>query len=393
MAPTGLYIQIPFCESKCSFCNFSSRVERPEAFGEYCTAVCQEIDRLPENLERRGIAPEILSAPVNTIYFGGGTPPIVGAENLARIIACLHQQFNFAETPEFTLETTPGSADDEFLREARALGINRLSIGAQSFCGRELKAVGRLHSSDETIALVRGARSCGFDNISLDLIAGLPHQTRASWQTSLQAVSELRPAHLSVYIFEIDEKSRLGREVIEHGSRYHAGDVPGEDFMAEAYETAREFLGAEGYAQYEISNYALPGYESLHNRKYWRLEPYLGLGAGAHSFDGEHRWSNATEPGEYSRRLAASESPVADFRALSTREQLEEFFFLGLRQSEGIDLKAARERWGVETVGRWEPTVLNLVSQGRLRFRNERLVMPEQAFLVSNEIFQEFLLA
>jgi oxygen-independent coproporphyrinogen-3 oxidase len=390
---TGLYVQIPFCESKCSFCNFSSRVERPEAFRAYRDSVISEIDGLPEDYGRLGIPREILSALVDTVYFGGGTPTLVGAEALANIVEALSRCFHFADSVEFTLETTPGSADDDFLRRARGMGVNRLSIGAQTFDDRELKAVGRLHSSVATRALVHSAREQGFRNISLDLIAGLPHQTAASWKDSLQRVRELRPEHVSVYIFEIDEKSRLGREVLEHGERYHVGAVPIEEFMAEAYETAREFLAAAGYAQYEISNFALPGYESKHNRKYWRLEPYIGLGAGAHSFDRLHRWSNVIAPEDYSRRLAKGDSPISDLRTLSNQEQLEEFFFLGLRQTEGIDLDTARGRWGAQIVGRWQPVIMDLVNEGRLKYRGERIVMAEGAYLVSNEVFQEFLLA
>jgi putative oxygen-independent coproporphyrinogen III oxidase len=392
MAPTGLYIQIPFCESKCSFCNFSSRVERPEIYRNYCNAVRREIERLPEIYEQQGIDGAILAATVKTIYIGGGTPALVGADLLEEIIGGLRLRFCFADSIEFTLETTPGSADEDFLRRARALGVNRLSIGAQTFDDRELKAVGRLHSSGDTRALVRSARRQGFENISLDLIAGLPHQTAESWQISLQTVRDLHSEHVSIYLFEIDEKSRLGQEVLAHGIRYHASEVPGEDFMADAYETAREFLAAAGYAQYEISNFALPGCESLHNGGYWRLEPYIGIGAGAHSFNRKHRWSNVTAQEDYTQRLAYGRSPVADFRTLSAQEQLEEFFFLGLRQNEGIDLETARHRWGTEMVSRWEPLIRNLVSDGRLQHRGERIVMAERAHLVSNEIFQEFLL-
>ena len=162
--------------------------------------------------------------------------------------------------------------------------------------------------------------------------------------------------------------------------------------MAEAYEAAREALATEGYEQYEISNFALAACESKHNRKYWRLEPYIGLGAGAHSFDGIHRWSNATSPEDYSRQLTHGDSPVVDYRKLPEQDQVEEFFFLGLRQNEGIDLETARRRWGAEIVGRWAPIILDMVSEGRLERRGERIVVPERSYLVSNEIFQEFLL-
>jgi oxygen-independent coproporphyrinogen-3 oxidase len=391
MEPAGLYVQIPFCASKCSFCNFSSRVERPEVFAAYARAVCQEIERLPEIYAQHGIDARFASAPVDTAYIGGGTPTILGTDLLCEVVERLRHRFSFAERAEFTLETTPGSAEDEFLRRPRAIGINRLSIGAQSFEDRELKAVGRLHSSVETSALAESARKLGFGNISLDLIAGLPFQTDASWQASLRAALSLRPEHLSIYLFEIDAKSRLGNEVLEHGRRYHAIKVPDENFMAEAYEAARSKLADAGYVQYEISNFALPGFESRHNLKYWRLAPYLGIGAGAHSFDGAHRWANVVSSERYVEMLDRKESPIVEFSSLTSKELLEEFFFLGLRQKDGIDLELARRQWGAEAVKPWEATIASLAGEGLLEHRRERVSLTPRAYLVSNEIFQQFL--
>jgi putative oxygen-independent coproporphyrinogen III oxidase len=391
METVGVYVQVPFCASKCSFCNFSSRVERPETFPAYVRAVSLEIERLPEIYKREGIDARLATAQVDTIYVGGGTPSILGVDLLAEIISGLERRFSLADSVEFTLETTPGSADDEFLRQARALGINRLSIGAQSFDDGELHAVGRLHSAGDTRSLAELARRQGFSNISLDLIAGLPHQTTASWQASLRAALSLRPEHVSIYLFEIDVKSRLGNEVLEQGSRYHANDVPDEEFMVEAYETARMSLAQAGYERYEISNFALSGYESRHNRKYWRLDPYIGVGAAAHSFDGFHRWSNIMAPVQYGATLSRGDSPIAELRSLNSQEQLEEFFFLGLRQRDGVELESARRRWGSEVVRRWEPAISKLVREGWLEHRAEHLMMLDRAYLVSNEIFQEFL--
>jgi putative oxygen-independent coproporphyrinogen III oxidase len=391
MEVLGLYIQVPFCASKCSFCNFSSRVARADVYDAYCQAVIQEIESLPETYVRAEIAPSIFEKPVDSVYIGGGTPSLLGAERLDKIIAGLHRLFNFRATAEFTLETTPGSADKEFLRHALTLGINRLSIGAQSFDDRELRSVGRLHSADDTRALIQTARGEGFQNISLDLIAGLPHQTPTSWNSSLESAIAQRPEHLSVYLFEVDEKSRLGGEVLRHGARYHAGAIPDEDFMADAYDLAREQLRKAGYIQYEISNFAVPGRESIHNRKYWRLEPYLGLGAGAHSFDGRFRWENVTAVEEYERRVGRGESPICEQLRLSDKTRLEEFFFLGLRQLDGIHLAEARQRWGSEPVERVRQKIELLESDGWLEHHNGRVRLAEKALLVSNEIFQEFI--
>jgi oxygen-independent coproporphyrinogen-3 oxidase len=390
MQSLAIYVQVPFCASKCSFCNFSSRVESRSIFNRYCDAVEQEIDRLPASFGVYGLAEEVLTLPVDTVYFGGGTPPLLGVERLGSIVRSLHRRFQVQAAAEFTIELTPGSADIQFLAQAMSMGMNRLSIGAQTFEDQELRAVGRLHSAADTRQLVGRARSVGFDNISVDLVAGLPHQTPESWQRNLEAVLRLKPQHISLYLFEIDEKSRLGREVRQRGTRYHAPAVPSEDFMADAYEIGREFLGREGYIQYEISNFALPGYESRHNLKYWQLAPYVGLGAGAHSFDGMNRWANEGEARLYIDRLAGMRSPIAGVRKLSPKEQLEEFFFLGLRQVEGVSLDRARKQWGKNLVSRWQGRIETLTQDGLLTTAGDNIRLAETAYLVSNEIFQEF---
>jgi len=396
----GIYVQVPFCASKCSFCNFSSQVAPSAVFDAYVQALEREVESLADIYEAGGVVPPVdesdkaaglLALPVDTIYLGGGTPSLLGSERLARIVAALEQCFRLAAPVEFTIEVTPGSADERELERLRELGINRLSIGAQSFDDHELASVGRLHSAADTAELVESARRAGFTNISLDLIAGLPHQTPASWLHSLQAAAGLAPQHVSVYLFEVDEKSRLGNEVLSHGTHYHADAVPNDEFMADAYERARIFLSDHGYAQYEISNFAQPGFESRHNRRYWRLDPYVGLGAGAHSFDGFNRWSNETSPETYQARLERGDSPIAEVRRLSVEQQIEEFFFLGLRERAGVDLGAAAERWGTSVLERWQPTIAALHERGWIEKSDGRIRLPARTHLISNEIFQEFL--
>lgn len=391
METLGVYFQVPFCASKCSFCNFSSGVVPSTVFRRYCRALIQEIERLPEFYAAAGIEPGLLRLPVDTVYMGGGTPSLLGAELLEQVSEALRRRFEIVAGAEFTLEVTPGSADCNFLVKARVLGITRLSIGAQSFADHELSVVGRLHSAADTRELVRVARRAGFLNINLDLIAGLPYQTRHSWFSSLKAALALGPEHISVYLLEIDEKSRLGREILRHGTRYHAAAVPGEELVAEAYETARELLAREGYVQYEISNFSLPGHESRHNQKYWQLKPYVGLGAGAHSFDGCRRWTNETPIEVYETRLARDDSPATEIHAFSPAEQLEEFFFLGLRQGQGVNLGTARQRWGNDRVLSSEARVSELVRDGWLERRGDQVRLAEKAYLVSNEVFQQFL--
>ncbi|MGH9431459.1 MAG: radical SAM family heme chaperone HemW [Terriglobia bacterium] len=391
MENLGIYIQIPFCPSKCSFCNFSSGVAPAHLIEDYSRALHREIDGLNNFCGQREILLDFLSLPADSVYIGGGTPPLLGAETLVELVRRLRGRFNMMNLAEFTLEMTPGSADLDFLLKVRSAGVNRLSVGAQSFIDEELRAVGRLHQAEETRRQVLIARQAGFDNIGLDLIGGLPHQTQESWEKSLEQVARLRPEHVSVYLFEIDGKSRLGREVLRQGERYHAAQVPGDDFMAEAYERARESLTAEGYRQYELSNFALPGHESIHNRKYWRLDPYLGLGAGAHSFDGTRRWSNEVSADAYIKKMDNGQSPIAESHALTHEEQVEEYFFLGLRQCEGVSLQPASDRWREFRQGDWPWRIERLLAEGFLEKQGEHIRLPEHAYLVSNEVFQEFL--
>ncbi len=393
METLGIYIQIPFCASKCTFCNFSSRVDPHFAFDAYLSALQRETAELPRYYSAQGIGPQVLGLPVDTIYVGGGTPTLLGTERLGRLLDALRERFRLEARIEFTVECTPGSADRALLADLRRLGVNRLSIGAQAFNDHELRTVGRLYSGSETEAMIDEARDTGFGNISLDLIAGLPYQTEESWRHSLHATARLRPEHVSLYILEVDEKSRLGREVLSQGARYHAAAVPDEAFMAEAYEAGRQFLARERYAQYEISNFARPGYESRHNRKYWRLEPYVGLGAGAHSFDGARRWANETEVDLYQRANAAGCPPFSGVQMISRQQRLEEYFFLGLRQKEGVDLEVAKQLGSGDLPPRWVKSIADFTREGWLERAGTYLRLTERAYLVSNEIFQEFVRA
>ena len=392
----GIYVQIPFCASKCSFCNFSSKVAPQAELDSYLACLQREVDLLsctgpPASTLGWRPAADLLELPVDSLYLGGGTPTLAGPDRLAGLFTSLRRHFRFSSQPEITLEMTPRSADVALLGVCRGLGVNRLSVGAQSFEDRELASVGRLHSGGDIEEQVRLARAAGFDNISLDLIAGLPHQTRASWLASLDRAIGLKPEHVSIYLFEVDEKSRLGNEVLRHGERYHAAAVPDEDFVAAAYERAQGLLRAAGFAQYEISNFARPGFESRHNRKYWCLEPYLGLGAGAHSFDGHVRWSNEISTSEYETRVARGDLPIAECHTLAEAEQIEEFFFLGLRQCAGVNLADATARWGRRALDPWRSRIDSLRERGVLDASDGNLRLAPEAYLVSNEIFQEFL--
>ncbi|HKD73248.1 MAG TPA: radical SAM family heme chaperone HemW, partial [Candidatus Acidoferrum sp.] len=289
MTKLGVYIQVPFCQTKCTYCNFHTGVVPARRFAPYVEALCREI-RSHSSL--RG-APRV-SLPagltVDSVYIGGGTPSLLEPRLLREILQAIRNSFSCA-LDEVTLEADPETIEAEKAADWAASGINRISFGVQSFIDDELKSAGRRHRAADVYQGVGMLRNLGFANISFDLIAGLPKQTEASWGRSLEELIALSPEHVSTYIMEIDEGSRLGLEVLEGGSRYSARELPSEELMADFYALAQRELRSAGYQQYEISNWAKPGFPSRHNLKYWRREPYLGFGAGAHSFSGTERWA------------------------------------------------------------------------------------------------------
>src|SRR5258708_21411630 len=310
MKKVGIYVQVPFCQTKCTYCNFHTGVVASSRFARYVEAVCGEIRRArevvtvagfdgPGRLGRRGAAPlanekgirgEQLA--VGTVYIGGGTPSLLDPEHLRGILDPIRATFQ-GDIAEVTLEADPETVEGEKAAAWVQAGINRVSFGLQSFVDKELVAAGRMHRRADIYRAVPILREAGIGNVSFDLIAGLPHQTKESWRQSLEELAALAPEHVSVYLLEIDEGSRLGKELLQGGVKYSAGAVPNEDEMADFYEMAQEVLGAAGHHHYEISNWAKPGYESKHNLKYWRREPFLGFGAGAHSFSGAERGADA----------------------------------------------------------------------------------------------------
>jgi oxygen-independent coproporphyrinogen-3 oxidase len=363
----GVYIAIPFCAQKCTYCNFASGVFPAALVPEYRAALEAEISS------------ERWDEPPDTLYLGGGTPSLLDPEALERILCRLPA----VEWAEATLEAAPGSITAGRAAAWRRLGIDRVSLGAQSFVPREIAATGRRHSPQQVEEEVARLRQHGISKINIDLIAGLPHQTAASWQESLDWIERLSPPHVSVYMLEADDDSRLGREILSGGGRYGAGAVPDDGRIADFYLEAVERLDRLGIRRYEISNFARPGCESGHNLKYWRLEPYRGFGADAHSFDGHRRWSNVEMPEEYVERFRAGASPVVASEPVDPRRAMEEHFFVGLRQTAGIEPR--EEEWR-----RFAEPIRRLGEDGLLRAKGHRLRLTERGVLFSNEVFQEF---
>jgi len=376
----GIYIQVPFCQTKCTYCNFHTGVFAKSLYAPYAAAVCREIH---ETQELRELI-------VDTVYLGGGTPSLLAPEDLARMLEEVRAQFR-CDWKEVTLEADPETITPEKARAWRDAGIDRVSMGVQSFADNELRAAGRMHRRKDIFAAVDFLRDAGFRKISMDLIAGLPHQTPASWEASLDELVAIRPEHVSIYLLEVDDGSRLGKEILRGGEKYSAASVPSDDEMANFYETACARLAAEGYEHYEISNWALPGFSSRHNLKYWRREPYLGFGAGAHSFDGRRRWANAHEPAEYVRAIEAGRSTREQEEIVTAHDALEEELFLGLRQLAGIDLLRLERQYGTNAGAQLSSRVERLVADGLLARDGSTIRLNPAKLTIANEAFVELL--
>lgn len=304
-----------------------------------------------------------------TVYLGGGTPSNMDPAALAAVLA----EIPGRPWREATMEAAPGGLTREKISGWVESGINRVSLGVQSFAQKELARTGRKHTAEIVEKEISLLRECGIASINIDLISGLPGQTKESWTASLDWIEKLGVPHASVYMLEVDEDSRLGNELITLGSRYGANDVPSEDAIADFYEIAVERLASIGIPRYEISNFARPGFEAIHNLKYWKREPYLGFGADAHSFDGEMRWSNPESVAEYVAGFPAPERTPADAKS--------ERFFLGLRLSEGISGSFAP----------FESVVERFTGEGLLQAENGRVRLTQRGVMLSNEVFAEFI--
>lgn len=383
----GLYLSVPFCRAKCSFCNFASGVASGEAVERYLGLLRDEIGGARRFAEAMGVE---LPQSVDTVYFGGGTPSLLEPMQLRSIFDALRAEFCLHPDAEVTLEAAPGQIGDALLASALEVGVNRVSLGVQSFVDREAQAVGRSHTEAGCLAEFDRLRRAGVANIGADLIAGLPYQTEASWEHSLAVATSCGLAHLSVYMLEIDEESRLGREVLGGGARLHAPAVASEDLTATLYERACERLPLAGYEQYEISNFAAGGMRSRHNVKYWVREPYLGLGLDAHSMllardRRAVRWANPEELGDY-----AGAGSLRDPEWVGCREAFEETVFLGLRLVRGLERNRLAE-FPPEWIEELSRSVAELSREGLMGCDAERFWLTQRGRLVSGEIFGELL--
>jgi oxygen-independent coproporphyrinogen III oxidase len=389
MEKLGLYLSIPFCRSKCTYCNFASGVFPASYHQRYVERLEEDLISIRSHARQWGAT---VPNAVDSIYLGGGTPTLLAPELIRRLFTALRREFAVMPTAEITVECAPGQLDAAVLEALAECGVNRISFGVQSFVDSEARQTGRLHSRVVTLEDIRRAQKAGIPSASVDLIAGLPGQTIDSWYESLGVLVESGVDHASIYMLEVDDDSRLGRELLANGRRYFAHAVPGEDLIAELYSDAVGYLAGHGLAQYEISNFARSGSESIHNLKYWRRQPYLGVGLDAHSML-RARSGGALRFGATDQMDAYLSGPGwTTPRRLSHKEELEEAWFLGLRLNEGVSLAALRKHFSASAVRDCLATVSELEDDGLITFREgDCVTLTARGRMLSNDVFVRFL--
>jgi oxygen-independent coproporphyrinogen-3 oxidase len=374
----GIYIHIPFCATRCHYCNFATGGYESALARRYVAAVSNEI-------QRAGVAPESAIHRVDTIYFGGGTPTTLTIEQLAGLIELCRARFDLAPDAEITAEANPGSVSRDYLDALRAAGVNRLSFGVQSFDDGELQMIGRSHSAEDAREALRRARAAGFDNLSLDLIAGLPEQKMETWQRNLDEAFALAPDHLSVYLLELYKDAPLLHR-IERGELRAIDD---EQTVA-MYYALKDQAERRGFEHYELSNWARPGCESRHNLKYWTGAPYWAFGVSAAGYDGRSRWSNTRNIHEYLEKIERGDSAIAERTGLDNEDLQSENLFLRLRLTDGVDLGDHQARFGVDVLARYRAEIERLREAGLIELTPERMRISRAGAVLANEVFAAF---
>lgn len=400
--PVSIYVHIPFCTSRCAYCDFNTYAGLESLMPDYVNAVRKELRQVGDGWRRAGDE-SADEARVHTVYFGGGTPSLLPPESIEVILETMRAAFDLAGECEITLEANPATLARQDLERLRRAGVNRLSFGAQSADPGELRLLERSHSFDDVAEAVRLARRAGFSNLNLDLIYGLPWQERLRWLDSLRRTVALGPQHLSLYALALEHGTPL-RSWVDRG----LVAAPDPDRAAEMYEAACELLAEAGFVQYEISNWAkddgpsgdgdTPSYACRHNLQYWRNRPYLGIGAGAHGFALGRRYSNVLAPAAYIQRFQGDrpvESPcssaVAQRQAVDTDEEMDDTMLLGFRlTTEGIRPSGFRTRFGLEPDARYGPRLRRLEADGLIERGADVLRLTRRGRLLGNRVFGAF---
>jgi oxygen-independent coproporphyrinogen-3 oxidase len=379
----GIYLHIPFCATRCHYCNFATGGYESELAQRYVRALSQEIACAAETMNQSPARAAM--GRVETIYFGGGTPTTLTTEQFFSLIELCREKFDIAPDAEITAEANPGSVSLEYLTALRRTGVNRLSFGVQSFADDELQMIGRTHSAAEARAAVRLARTAGFTSISLDLIAGLPEQKMETWRRNLDEAFALAPAHLSVYLLELYKDAPLLHR-IRRGELRAIDD----ELTVEMYFALMDQAQARGFEHYEISNWARPGYESRHNLKYWTGAPYWAFGISAAGYDTESRWSNTRNIHEYLERIERGETPIAETVTLDDEDRQSEAIFLRLRLKDGVNLASHQSRFGVNVRERYRRELARLSEAGLIELSDEALKISRAGTVLANEVFAAF---
>ena len=384
----GIYIHIPFCKSRCSYCDFATDVyKNNDAVERYVNALVKEISDFKFQVSKTtNHQSPITNYHFDTLYFGGGTPSLLSAKQLEKIVSKVYKKFEFEKNIEFTLEMNPATVSLEKLQDFKSLGVNRASFGVQTFNERSLKLLARGHNADDARKTFELLRKAKFENISFDLIAGLPHQTLEDWEINLDEALRMNPEHISLYLLEIHEGTPLAQQI-----RSKRQPFPDENLAGEMYELMLEKLEAKGFKQYEISNFAKKGFESKHNNKYWLCEPVFGFGVSAHSFDGKKkRWSNERDTRKYVSLIEDGKTPIIDTEKLNKKQLSAEFAFLNLRLTKGLDLKEYERRFDENLVAKYERELKKLKESKLIKFDESYLRLTRKGRLFSNEVFSIF---
>jgi putative oxygen-independent coproporphyrinogen III oxidase len=374
--PLGLYVHVPFCEAKCSYCHFAIDPRRPDEARQerYVRAVLAEMA-------------SAVAGVADTLYFGGGTPSLVASSRLARVVGEARRRFALPLDAEVTVEANPRDLDEAGYRALLEMGANRISLGVQSLDDAVLRAMGRLHTAANAITALEQARRAGFGSVSVDLILGWPGESAERWRRNLDGIRALAPEHLSLYVLELE-----GRTALSHEAARGRLDLPDEDLVADLYAETVPALEGIGLRRYEISNFARAGFESRHNAKYWDDQPFLGFGLSAHSYREGRRWWNHDTFVSYCAAVETrgAAAAVAGERRLDARERAAEAAFTGLRRREGVDLPAFRRRYGTDLIEAYGDDLRRSLAAGLLEHAGERLRLTERGVLLSNEVFQAF---
>jgi len=378
---SGLYIHVPFCLKKCDYCDFYSEITEPTRIEKFLNACTGEIELYGDN-------PIFSQTEFHTLYFGGGTPSILSAKQIDKIVQSVESVFNLTKNFEFTIEANPDTISFSRLTDYRLIGINRLSLGIQSFCDSELHTLGRIHHADQAKKCIEWAYQVGFENINLDLIFAIPGQTLYEWQTNLEQAIQYKPEHLSIYCLTIEPGTQMERLILA-GELYKVS----EEIEREMYFWSIDTLSKAGYQQYEISNFALTGFECKHNLMYWNGSPYLGIGPSAHSFWNGHRQWNLNSIKHYLKSLKTGKKPIADQEALSQEQKILEFLYLNLRTTHGVDIQQFEDLFNLSFTRKFGNVLEHLQGYPNVELfdlKENKLKLTTNGFVLFDEICQYF---